>query len=96
MIEILLAAVLAAFGVGAHLVVVAFVALLTPLVVAVSPTPAGAGTVETVTALALVGLGGADPGRAVAVALAVRVLLFWLPLAPGLVLTRRLRQRDVL
>jgi uncharacterized membrane protein YbhN (UPF0104 family) len=91
-----LAALLGAFGAGAPLVVVVFVALLAPVLAAVSPTPAGAGTVEAVTALALIGLGGLDPGRAVAVALTARVLWFWLPMAPGFLVARRLRQLDVL
>jgi uncharacterized membrane protein YbhN (UPF0104 family) len=84
--------VLEAYGARPPLLVVALVALLGPVAVAVAPTPGGAGTLEAVTMLLLMLVAGVDPGKAAAVALTVRILTYWLPMVPGLVAARRLRQ----
>jgi uncharacterized protein (TIRG00374 family) len=56
----------------------------------VSPTPQGIGTVEGVMALAYASL-GVPTGTATVVALSFRGLTFWLPLALGVVMLRRIR-----
>jgi uncharacterized membrane protein YbhN (UPF0104 family) len=91
-----LGACLAAFGAGAPVPAVLLVAMLGPIAVALSPVPAGAGTVEAVTMLALMTVGGVEPGTAAAATLAFRLLTFWLPAIPGVVVTRRLRRTGVL
>jgi uncharacterized membrane protein YbhN (UPF0104 family) len=82
----------AAYGARPPVLVVALVALLGPVAVAVAPTPGGAGTLEAVTMLLLMLVAGVEPGQAAAVALTTRILTYWVPMGPGLVAARRLRQ----
>jgi len=60
-----------------------------------APTPDGEGVVEAVLVLGLV-WAGVDAGPAVAAALLARILRFWMPMLPGYLALRRLRNDGVL
>ncbi|MDQ6798869.1 MAG: flippase-like domain-containing protein [Actinomycetota bacterium] len=64
-------------------------------VAAVAPSPGGVGAFETVLAAGLTAVGMA-PGNALGAVLVYRLVTYWLPILPGVVLYRRLRQDAVL
>lgn len=90
-----LAASLQAFGAHAALSEVIAVYLGGSAIGSVSPTPGGLGAVEAALVAGLTALGVAA-GSAVAGVLAFRLLSFWLPIVPGIVVFRRLRRRGVI
>lgn len=85
-----LAACLAAFGASVPFLAVLVVYMIAATVAAVSPTPGGLGAMEAalVTGLTRAGVAG---GEAVAAALTFRLLTFWLWLAAGAWMLRRVR-----
>lgn len=84
-----------AFGGGVPAIEVVAVYLGGSALAAVSPTPGGLGATEAALVAGLTGVGAA-PGPAVAAVLVYRLITYWAPVLPGLVLFRRLRARGVL
>lgn len=89
-----LATTLSAFHVSYSLVPVLAVFVVGTTIGQLLPTPGGLGAVEAalVAGLTAIGIGSAV---AVAAVLASRLLTFWLPAAPGVVMFRVLQQREI-
>jgi uncharacterized membrane protein YbhN (UPF0104 family)/membrane-associated phospholipid phosphatase len=90
-----LAASLQAFGAHSSFIEVIAVYLGGSAIGSVSPTPGGLGAVEAALVAGLTALGVAA-GAAVAGVLAFRLLTFWLPILPGILVFRRLSRRGVI
>jgi uncharacterized membrane protein YbhN (UPF0104 family) len=90
-----LAASLQAFGAHAPFIEVIAVYLGGSAIGSVSPTPGGLGAIEAALVAGLTALGVAA-GSAVAGVLAFRLLTFWLPIVPGILVFRRLSRRGVI
>jgi len=86
-----LAAALQAFGVHLPLLTVTCAYLTATLVAAGIPAPAGVGPLEATMLTALVH-GGATAAPALAAIIAFRLLGYWLPVIPGVLLLRRGRR----
>jgi undecaprenyl-diphosphatase len=86
---------LAAFGGGLGWPKVALAYLGGSIVAAAAPTPGGLGAVEAALVAALTAL-GAPAASSVAGVLAFRLATFWLPIVPGWVAFRVLRQREII
>jgi glycosyltransferase 2 family protein len=84
-----------AFGGGLGWSKVALAYLGGSLVAAAAPTPGGLGAVEAALVAALTAL-GAPAASSVAGVLAFRLATFWLPIVPGWVAFRLLRQREII
>lgn len=90
-----LAAAVQAFGGGLATTKVVAVYLGGSALAAVAPTPGGLGTLEAALVAGLTALGAAA-GPSVAAVLVYRLVTYWAPVLPGLVLFRRLRSRGML
>lgn len=90
-----LTASLKAFGGGLPVTRVVAAYLGASALAAAAPTPGGLGALEAALVAALTKLGGAT-GPSVAAVLLYRLVTYWAPVVPGLVLFRRLRRRGVL
>jgi len=86
---------LAAFRAHASPAKVAAVYLGGAVVSAASPTPGGLGAMEAALVAGLTGVGVAN-GPAVTGVLGFRLLTYWLPIVPGYLALRHLRQRQLL
>lgn len=95
MYALALAASLHAFGARQPFIVVVAVYLGSSALGSVSPTPGGLGAVEAALVAGLTALGVAT-GSAVAGVLAFRLLTYWLPIVPGILVFRHLRRRAVI
>ena len=84
-----------AFGGGLGWPKVALAYLGGSAVAAAAPTPGGLGAVEAALVAALTAL-GADAAPSIAGVLTFRLATFWLPIAPGWVAFRLLRQREII
>lgn len=93
----MLALVLAlqAFGGGVSVLSIAVVYLAATAFAAALPIPGGVGSIETALAAGLVAVGAAG-GAAVAAVLTYRLITFWLPIIPGVLIFRSLRRRRIL
>ena len=83
------------FGGGGSTVAIVVASLVATAAGVLAPTPDGEGVVEAVLVLGLV-WAGVDAGPAVAAALLARILRFWMPMLPGYLALRRLRNDGVL
>jgi uncharacterized membrane protein YbhN (UPF0104 family) len=83
------------FGGGGSWMAIVAASLLAGVAVIVAPTPDGVGLVEPVLALTLIAA-GVDAGPAVAAVVIWRLLGFWVPMLPGWLAYRRLRDDGVL
>jgi len=90
-----LVAAVQAFGGGLPATSILAVYLGGSALAAVSPTPGGLGALEAALVAGLTGL-GAPAGPSVAAVLVYRLVTYWAPVLPGLVLFRRLRARGAL
>ena len=90
-----LAAAVQSFGGGVGTGRIVAVYLGSAAVAAAAPTPGGLGPLETGLVVGLRGAGMAT-GPALGAVLVYRLVTYWLPVVPGVVLYRRLRQRAVL
>jgi undecaprenyl-diphosphatase len=90
-----LVAAVEAFGGGLPATKIVAVYLGGSALAAVSPTPGGLGALEAALVAGLTGVGAAA-GPSVAAVLVYRLVTYWAPVLPGLVLFRRLRARGAL
>lgn len=90
-----LAVVLRGFGVDLPFVAVALAYLASTALASASPTPGGLGAVEGALVVALTGLGG-PVAPVVAAVLVFRIVTFWLPMVPGVLVLRALQRAQVL
>lgn len=90
-----LVAAVQAFGGGLAPVKIVAVYLGASALAAMAPTPGGLGALEAALVAGLTGLGSAT-GPAVAAVLVYRLVTYWAPVLPGLVLFRRLRRQSLL
>lgn len=90
-----LQATVAAFGSAPDLGHTALVYLIAAVVGTVTPTPGGLGGYEAALVAGLTRI-GPTASQAVAAALTFRLLTFWLPIIPGLLALRSLRNRQLI
>jgi uncharacterized membrane protein YbhN (UPF0104 family) len=90
-----LQATIAAFGPAPNLAHTALVYLIAAVVGTITPTPGGLGGYEAALVAGLTRI-GPTAGSAVAAALTFRLLTFWLPIIPGLIALRSLRNRQLI
>jgi undecaprenyl-diphosphatase len=85
----------AAFGPAPDLGHTALVYLIAAVIGTVTPTPGGLGGYEAALVAGLTRI-GPTAGQAVPAALTFRLFTFWLPIIPGLIALRSLRQRQLI
>ena len=90
-----LAVVLRGFSIDLPFVTVALAYLASTALASASPTPGGLGTVEGALVVALAGLGG-PVAPVVAAVLVFRIVTFWLPMVPGILVLRGLQRAQAL
>ena len=90
-----LAVVLRGFSVDLPFVAVALAYLASTALASASPTPGGLGAVEGALVVALTGLGG-PVAPVVAAVLVFRIVTFWLPMVPGILVLQGLQRTQVL
>jgi uncharacterized protein (TIRG00374 family) len=90
-----LAACMAAFDAGVTINQVALVFLVGGAIGSASPTPGGLGAVEAALIAGFTAL-GVNPGVAVAGVLSYRLVTFWAPILPGMVIYHRMHETELL
>ena len=90
-----LAVLLRGVGVDIPFAAVALAYLVSTAVASASPTPGGLGAVETALVVALTALGG-PVAPVIAAVLVFRIVSYWLPMVPGLLVLRALQRAQVL
>ena len=90
-----LAVVCRGIGVDLPFASLALAYLASTAIASASPTPGGLGAVETALVVALTGLGG-PVAPVIAAVLVFRLVSYWLPMVPGLLVLRALQRAQVL
>lgn len=90
-----LAVVCRGMGIDLPFASLALAYLASTAIASASPTPGGLGAVESALVVALTGLGGAV-APVIAAVLVFRIVSYWLPMVPGVLVLRALRRAQVL